>query len=714
MKKIAPACIALITCAHSFAWPQQYTMEEATLGLRGKLAPQNLQQLNWLPGQDAFTYTAGANNEYLIRTQVPKMLTDTLLRVDDLNTQSKNSLKKIPTLNWINDSSVAFGQNNDWYLGSLAHGKWQVKQWAHLPENAENVSLHKGGKYLAYTVDNNLWLCDKRGNLTAISHETNKDIVYGQSVHRNEFGIDGGIFFSPKGNMVAFYRMDQTMVANYPVIDWATVPAQNHDIKYPMAGGTSHQVTIGVYNPAPGTTVYLKTGLPADQYLTSATWSPDEKYIFVAVLNRQQNHLWLNKYDAASGNFIKTLFEETDPKYVEPQHPLTFLPGSNTEFVWWSQRDGFMHLYRYDTEGKLLNQITKGNWIVTAIAGVRASAKCLVIVSTKESPLERHVYTVNWVNGRMNKLDKEPGTHIADVSTKGNYWIDRYQNAATPRVASVKSVNGSWTRELLQAADPLAAFQRPKIENITLKADDGTPLYGKLIYPTDFDATRKYPVIVYLYNGPHVQLVNNTYPASGNLWYEYMAQHGYVVFSMDGRGSGNRGLAFEQATFGRLGTKEMDDQLQGVAYLKSLPFVDSNRMGVHGWSFGGFMTTSLMLRHPGVFTCAVAGGPVIDWGMYEIMYTERYMDTPQENPQGYADNNLLTKTKNLKGKLLMIHGAQDDVVVWQHSLKFVKACVDNGVQLDYFVYPGHQHNVQGKDRVHLMQKITDYFDEYLK
>ncbi|MET3877553.1 dipeptidyl aminopeptidase/acylaminoacyl peptidase [Chitinophaga sp. OAE865] len=226
--------------------------------------------------------------------------------------------------------------------------------------------------------------------------------------------------------------------------------------------------------------------------------------------------------------------------------------------------------------------------------------------------------------------------------------------------------------------------------------------------------TKTYPVIVYLYNGPNVQLIRNTYPYSGNLWYEYMAQHGYVIFTMDGRGSDNRGKAFEQATFRQLGTVEMNDQLQGVAYLKSLPYINQQKMGVHGWSFGGFMTTSLMLRHPGVFQAAVAGGPVIDWSMYEVMYTERYMDTPQENPEGYANSNLLTQTKHLQGKLMLIHGTNDDVVVWQHSLKFLKACVDNEVQVDYFVYPGHLHNVLGKDRVHLMQKITDYFDANLK
>jgi dipeptidyl-peptidase-4 len=711
--------ILLLMSSVSFiasAQQRQFTMQEATLGIKTTLAPQNLKQLKWVPQENAYTYVGGNANDVLLKTAVPRMKTDTLLQLKDLNGQiaPEKALKSFPEIFWIKNDQFYFSQKNKYYLGEKQNNNWLLTGWHKLPDEAENVHIDNKTKQIAYTVGNNLYLRDNRGSTHTITNDADKNIISGQAVHRNEFGIDGGIFFSPKGNFLAFYRMDQRMVNDYPVIEWSEKPAKNNNIKYPMAGGPSHQVTIGIYNPITRQTVFVKTGEPKDQYLTCITWSPDEQYIYIALLNRAQNHLWLNQYNAQTGSFVKTLFEETDTKYVEPQHPLTFLPGSNTEFIWWSQRDGYMHLYRYNTDGKLLNQVTRGEWLVNDIAGINAANKELIITAGKESPLEKHIYTVNWQSSKIKRLDDAPGVHIADVNTDGTYLVDGYQNKDVPRVASVKAVNKNWNKTILTAPDPLAAYKRPKIESVTLKADDGTPLYGKLIYPADFDPARKYPVIVYLYNGPHVQLVTNSFPASGNLWYEYMAQHGYVVFTMDGRGSGNRGLKFEQATFRQLGTKEMDDQLKGVAYLKSLPFVDAERMGVHGWSFGGFMTTSLMLRHPGIFKCAVAGGPVMDWSLYEVMYTERYMDTPQENPKGYEDNNLLTKTKNLKGKLLMIHGAQDNVVVWQHSMQFIKACVDNGIQLDYFAYPGHEHNVLGPDRVHLMQKITDYFDDFLK
>jgi dipeptidyl-peptidase-4 len=564
-------------------------------------------------------------------------------------------------------------------------------------------------KLVAYTAANNLFAIDETGSEHTITNDAaSSHIVNGQSVHRNEFGINGGIFIAPDKQKIAFYRMDESMVADYPIIDWSSTPAKNENIKYPMSGKKSHEVTLGIYNLTTRQTVFLT---PADQYLTCVTWSPDAKYIFIAVLNREQNHMKLNQYDAVNGAFIKTLFEETNEKYVEPQHELAFLPGSNNEFIWLSQRDGFQHMYLYNTNGKLLKQLSAGAWIVNGIEHI--SGNDIIITASKENAKEKHIYAVNAKSGAIKRLDSAPGVHTTVVSNNGKYLLDVYSNATTPRVAQILNNTGKEVSRLLTAKDPLADYARPRVEEVTIAAEDGTPLYGKIIYPVGFDANKKYPVVYYLYNGPHVQLVQNTYPASGNLWYELLAQKGYVVFTMDGRGSSNRGLKFEQAIFRQLGTVEINDHMKGVDYLKSLSFVDEKRMGLHGWSYGGFMTTSIMLRKPGVFKAAVAGGPVIDWSLYEIMYTERYMDSPQENPKGYAENNLLHRVKDLKGKLLMIHGAQDDVVVWQHSVNFVKACVDNGVQIDYFMYPGHPHNVQGKDRVHLMQKITDYFDLHL-
>ena len=699
------------------AQDRQYTMAEATNGLRQSLATQKVQQFAWIPGQQAFSVMSNpGETPCWLRRQVPSGKSDTLLTLASLNSQLffSSPLTRLPVFTWLSASEAWFSRDSSYYLCRIPEkGMMQCSYWCRLPAAAENVFIHEKSRHIAYTIDNNLYIRNNKGVVSAITRDTAAGIVNGQSVHRDEFGIDHGIFFSPEGNLVAFYRMDQQMVADYAITDWSVVPARARNIKYPMAGGTSHQVTLGIYNTATGSVTYMQTGTPADQYLTCVSWAPDQQYVYIGLLNRGQNHLRLNQYNAATGTLVKTLFEEKDPKYIQPRHPLQFTPWNSNQFVWWSERDGYQHLYLYSTDGQLISQVTKGAWIVNELVAFREKTKEIIYTSTEASALEKQIYIVAADGSGKTQLSAAAGWHDGVVSANGKYLLDRYSSDQAPYVARIAEIRGKYQQTIASSADPLAGFARPQIRAVQLSATDGTPLYGKLLLPVHFDSTRKYPVIVYLYNGPNVQLIKNAYPSSGNLWYEYMTQQGFIVFTMDGRGSSNRGLAFEQATFRQLGTVEMEDQLKGVDYLRSLPYVDGKRMGVHGWSFGGFMTTSLMLRHPGIFKAAVAGGPVIDWRMYEVMYTERYMDTPAENPEGYATSNLLTQTKNLQGKLLLIHGTNDDVVVWQHSLDFVKACVDNGTQVDYFVYPGHLHNVLGKDRVHLMQKITDYFKEHL-
>lgn len=692
--------------ASLLAQKKNVTMEDAVLGLSTNLRIENLNQVQWIPNQNAYTQNVKTSyGEALIKKEVPSLKTDTIFR----SSQFEN--KRIPSLNWINDKQAYYSTKTGYKTITTAG---QQTDWLKLPDNAENIEFDATNNQVGYVIDNNLFFVDKAGKTHQITKDGKYEIVNGKSVHQNEFGIHKGIFISPKGSLVAFYRMDQTVVTDYPIIDWSVQPAVNKNIKYPFAGTKNHTVTLGVYNPATQKTTFLETHPEVDHYLTSVTWSPDEKHIYIALLSRNQKHLELNQYDAVSGKLIKTLFKEDDAKYVEPQNELHFIPGKTNEFVWWSQRDGFTHLYRFNTDGKLLNQITKGDWIVTDLVGENAKKKEFLIMTTKDSPKDRHLYAVNWENGKLRKITTDAGTHNVLVSSNGEYAIDNWSNDNTPRKIDVLDANGKFKQNILTAQNPLTNYNTAKVENVTLKADDGTDLYGKLIYPTNFDSSKKYPVIVYLYNGPHAQLITNRFPATGNLWYDHLAEKGYVVFTMDGRGSANRGLKFEQAIHRNVATTEMNDQMKGVDFLKTLPFVDAERMGIHGWSYGGFMTTSFMLRKPDVFKVGVAGGPVLDWTQYEIMYTERYMESPQDNPEGFKNTNLINRVKDLKGKLLMIHGAQDNVVVWQHSIDFIREAVKNGVQMDYFVYPGHEHNVRGKDRVHLMQKITDYFDLYLK
>ncbi|MCX7549887.1 S9 family peptidase [Xanthomarina sp. F2636L] len=699
--------IALFASLSVLAQDKQLTMEDAVIGLGTNLRVESLSQLKWIPDENSFTEAVKTSyGNALVQRTLPSLKTDTLARSNEFT-----DMKSVPSFSWIDKNTASYRNAQDFMIWNRETKS--SEKLLTIPENTEVQEFESATSSFAYVVDNNLYLLDGNKQTHQITEDGKYGITNGKAVHQFEFGISKGMFFSPKGNLLAFYRMDETMVNDYPIIDWSKTPAVNKNIKYPFAGRDSHHVTLGVYNPKTKKTIFLETGEPKEQFLTCVTWAPDEKSIYIAVLNRDQNHMKLNQYNAQTGKFIKTLFEEKSEKYVEPQHDLYFLPNGK-EFVWWSQRDGFMHLYRYNLNGKLLNQITSGQWLVNDISGKNETSNQLLITATKDGAMEKHLYAVNWKNGNMERLDSDAGYHFPSVNSNGTYVLDTWMNSTTPRKIDVYSTDKKFKKNLLTAKNPLAEYDMPKVENVTLKADDGTDLYGRMIYPTNFDANKKYPVIVYLYNGPHAQMNINRFPASGNLWYDYMAQNGYVVWVMDGRGSSNRGLEFEQVTFRQLGKVEMEDQMVGVDYLKSLPFVDGDKMGMHGWSYGGFMTTSFMLLQPDVFKAGVAGGPVMDWSMYEIMYCERYMDTPQTNPEGYAKTSLLDKTQNLKGKLLLIHGTDDNIVVWQHSIDFLRNAVSNGVQVDYFVYPGYEHNVRGKDRVHLMQKVTDYFDLYLK
>lgn len=579
---------------------------------------------------------------------------------------------------------------------------------------AGNQDFSKDYSSIAYTIDNNLYLTDIAGKDVQITNEP-KGVVCGQSVHRNEFGIKKGTFWSPKGDYLAFYRMDESMVADYPFVDIDTRIATVKPGKYPMAGMTSHEVTIGIYNLKTGKTIYLNAGNPKDRYFTNISWSPDEKSIYFIELNRDQNHSQLFRYNVASGEKEAMLIEETDPKFVEPQHPILFLKGDNSKFIYQSQRDGFNHLYLYNISGKLIKQITKGNWLVKEVLGFDEKGENIFISSTETSPLESQTYKVNIKSGKRTRISLTEGTHATDLSASGKFAIDKYSSTNTPRCIDLIDVNKVKATHLLVSKDPYQDYKTPTIEMGTIKAADGvTDLYYRLIKPVDFDSNKKYPTVIYVYGGPHAQVVSNTWLGGARGWEIYMASRGYVMFSVDNRGSEYRGTAFEQATFRQLGVNEAKDQMKGVDFLKTLSFVDANRIGVHGWSFGGFMTTNLLLRYPDTFKVGVAGGPVIDWSYYEAMYGERYMDSPQDNPEGYKECNMRLKAGNLKGHLLMIHGGVDPTCVPQHTYSFMKACIEAGTYPDMFIYPGHEHGVVGKDRVHLNNKMTQYFDQFLK
>lgn len=723
-------CLFCMTATASFAQEKKsYTLEDVIPGGNNyfNLVPKNIPGLQWW-------------GDVCVRTDVENIVTinvrngkeTVLVTLDEVNEallngekpfQPTQELKQLRTLMgaslpWGDQKVITFRQGN--YMIWYDFGQKKISNLFRLNEKAANLDFCKENGYVAYTVGSNLCIAHEGEKDLQINPDEKKadpmDIVYGQAVHRNEFGIYKGTFWSPKGNCLAFYRMDQSMVTAYPQVNTTTRIATLEPDKYPMAGMTSHKVTVGVYHIQSGKTIYLQAGDPTDRYFTNISWSPDEKSIYVIELNRDQNHSQLVRYNAETGAKEAMLFEETHPKYVEPQHPIVFLPWDSNQFIYWSQRDGFHHLYLYNKEGQLIKQLTQGDWLVQDILGFNTARKEMIIASTEISPLQTNIFSLNVKTGKRTLLGQQDGTHSARLSASGTYLIDNFTSFNVPREISILPTNGKTGINLLTATDPMKEqYNLPEITLGTIKAADGkTDLYYRLIKPVNFDPNKKYPAIIYVYGGPHAQLIHNNrfYDARG--WDLYMAQKGYVMLTVDSRGSDNRGLEFENCTFRQLGVEEMKDQVEGAKFLQSLPYVNADKIGVHGWSFGGFMTTNLMLTYPEIFKVGVAGGPVIDWQYYEVMYGERYMDTPQTNPEGYKNSNLKLKAGNLKGRLEVIIGGADPTCVPQHSYTFLRACIDAGTHPDFFVYPEDGHNMMGRDRVHLHEHITRYFEDHLK
>ena len=589
---------------------------------------------------------------------------------------------------------------------------------------------------VAFTQGNNLYVRrDSTSAIDTITRLSDRNFVAGQTVSRNEFGIDGGIFWSPDKNMLAYYIKDESRVTDFPLFDITTRTGSTQYIKYPMAGMDSERLSLNIWNPSDGTTstidhvsIATKSGWarPEETYITNVCWSPDGTVLYAQLLDRSQRHSLLCAF-GTDGSLLNgyasngIILGEDNDKYVEPLDPLYFIEGQQDIFIYrTANRDGYRSLYLCDNQGNI-RRITNVQADVEYIAN---DGKWIYYTSAEVSPIENHLFRIgigNLKKGVMKaklsqpqRLTHESGWHQITMNRSCTQFIDHYSSLCVPRVQNLCNADGSLIRNIYTAQDPTLEYSYGEITLGSVKSADGKyDNYYRLIKPADFDPSKKYPLIVYVYGGPHSQMVRNTFCAELRRWEMYMAQRGYVVYVQDNRGTSNRGLDFEQAIWGQCGQAEMADQMVGVRALMELPYIDTERIGVHGWSYGGFMTISLITNYPEVFKVGVAGGPVIDWKWYEVMYGERYMGNPADNADGYAKTSLIAKAKDLKGKLLICQGVIDPVVVWENSLSFVRECVKNNVQVDYFPYPRAEHNVLGKDRVHLMDKVSIYFDDYL-
>lgn len=707
MNKNFLAILCFFFIGVAFGQTKKLTLEEGVLQQYRAFRPDQILGFQWVPDTNQFIYFEELGRKLMIANPNDTKGKE-LVSLADLNAAIKSEIRSFWGIELKNNSTFVISDGSKYFEYNFVNKKGNLI--ATLSDKAENQTLNNAKDLVAFTEENNLYFIDKNNSKVAVTAETNSGIVSGQTYARSEFGISGGIFWSPKSNFLAFYQKDETEVADYPLLDINETPGKLINIKYPMIGQKSEKPRVGIYNLATKQTVFITPKGAADAYLTNLSWTPDEKYVLIAEVNREQNDMSLHLYDAKNGAFVRTLLNEKNEKWVEPEHPAFFPNKMSNNFVWFSEKSGFQNLYYYSIDGKLIKQLTNNKFVVQSILGANAKGTEIYFTATGPNAMNKLAYKVD-LKGKQTLLTKTEGTHSVAVNHDGSYFFDEYTNHTTQSKSLLVDSKFKST-VLVESANKYKDYILGTSEIKTIKSADGTTdLVTRLIKPSNFDPNKKYPVMVYVYGGPHAQLITNSYLDGANLWMYWMAEQGYLVFTVDNRGSENRGFAFESVIHRQLGTNEMEDQIKGVEYLKSLPYVDANRLAVHGWSYGGFMTTSLMLRKPGTFSTGVAGGPVTDWKYYEAMYGERYMDTPAENQSGFDQANTLNHVKNLKGKLLLIHGTIDDVVVMQHNFALIKKFIEAEKQVDFFPYPMHKHNVGGKDRVHLMRKVLEYIIE---
>ncbi|MCO4813247.1 MAG: DPP IV N-terminal domain-containing protein [Flavobacteriales bacterium] len=706
IKSILNLCLIILTCTitqSSFAQKTELTLDEAVSQQYRKFYPTSLAMFSWVPDTDCYTYLE--SYQKLMKASVRNTEAKEILSIQQLNEKLESELNWFSGFEWKNENEFWVNDGQKYYSYNIVDEKGKL---IHVLDKPENTTFHNETENIAYTKQNNVYVHTGEGLKIVVTDNTDKNIVSGQAIARSEFGITNGLFWSPNGGSIAYYQKDESKVADYPLLDNSVTPGKLTSIKYPMTGQDSEKAKVGVYNLSTRNTVFISAREGEENYLTNLSWTPDNKYVVIAEVNRDQNHYWLNVFDATTGEFIRTLLEEENDKWVEPEHAAFFPNDESNNFVWISEKSGFNNLYYYDFNGNLIRQLTDHSFVIKDIITYKNNQ--IYYNTTGESPLDTKVFSVD-LKGKSKMITRIGGTHSVSFSTDGKYIHDRFSSHDVPGNDLILASSGKMLKSLLVSPNLLENHQIGTAEIGTISAQDGTTLHTRLIKPSNFDSRKKYPVLVYVYGGPHAQLVTNTWLDGASLWMYWMAEQGYLVYTVDNRGSANRGFAFESQIHRQCGTVEMEDQISGVEYLKSLPYVEGDRLAVHGWSYGGFMTTSLMLRNAGVYQVGVAGGPVTDWKYYEAMYGERYMDRPDQNEKGYEKASLMTHAGNLKGDLLLIHGTIDDVVVMQHNFALVQKFVDLGIQMDFFPYPMHKHNVRGKDRIHLMRKILDYVIE---
>ncbi len=578
------------------------------------------------------------------------------------------------------------------------------------------------GKWVSFVRDSNLWVFNiAAGSVKPLTTNGSEDVLKGELdwVYPEELETPTAYWWSPDSAKVAYYEMDERPVTRYPIMDMSSPIGAIEYERYPQAGEANPIVRVGVVPVDGGETEWMDTGKNPDVYLARVEWLPDSRRVAIERLNRAQNELDLLLCDAASGASSKIL-TDTDKYWINISDDLYFF-SDDKRFLWSSERTGFRHYYLYDLAGHELDQLTSGDWEITGSGGFGPGASSrpavdeahgyIYFISNKDNVRDAQLYRLSLADKSITRVTHDAGWHDPLIAPDASAFVDTYSNTMTPPRQDLYRMDGSRTAVINEDAVPeLADYALSPVEFLSVTANDGAKLYARMIKPPDFDPSRKYPVLVEVYGGPQDQEVQDNWSNTDFLWFEMMAEKGYIVFTLDNRGSYRRGHAFETPIYHHLGKVELEDQLTGVNYLKSLPFVDGSRIGIWGWSYGGTMVLDALFNAPGVFKAGVAVAPVTDWRLYDTIYTERYMGRPQDNPEGYLDSSPVNQVRQLRAKLMIAHGTGDDNVHFANTTELINELILAGTYPDdLMILPGRGHGMTDwPARVQLYQRITDF------
>jgi dipeptidyl-peptidase 4 len=580
-------------------------------------------------------------------------------------------------------------------------------------EGIADPKISPDGRFVSFVRDHNLWLISLAdGKERALTQGGTEEVRKGELdwVYPEELDITTAYWWAPDSSAIAYLQMDESKVAKYPLVDFSSPEGDAEEERYPPAGGANPIVRVFVAPVSSGGEARaMDTGENTDVYIARVNWLTDSKHVAIQRLNRPQTELDLLIADTASGE-ARTALTEKDQYWINISNDLHFLKDGK-RFLWSSERSGYRHLYLYDLDGKEQAQLTKGEWEVSAVDAVDEGKGLVYFTGTSKSPLERHLYRVSLDGSAVSRITIHNGTHRINMAPDASAFVDTYSDVMTPPRQDLAHADGSLLRIINEnKVAELADYHLVAPQFLTVKTHDGVLLNGWMIKPPDFDASRKYPVLIYTYGGPHAQVVLNMWENNTGLWHQEMAQKGYIIFALDNRGSAGRGHLFEEPIHYRFGAQELSDQRDGVDYLKSLPYVDASRIGIWGWSYGGHMTLHAMFEAGNVFKAGFAGGPVTDWFFYDSIYTERYLGLLPQNAEGYRSSSPLEKAAGLKGKLLIAHGTGDDNVHFANTLSLINELLEHGKYVEVMPFPGRGHGVSDPPaRKVLMNRVTQFF-----